>query len=150
VGPVYARLEWADQKLKRVHLALPKDLSKHQISHTNHPTPSETLIWQWLRESLSNPTSAPSFKQLDMTQCTPFQKQVYSGLQKIHCGQTTSYKELANQIGHPNAARAVGTALGNNPFPILIPCHRVIRSDGALGGFSQGLPIKKHLLETEK
>ena len=81
---------------------------------------------------------------------TPFQKKVWAALARIPCGSTSSYKEIAEAIGHPKAYRAVGNANGANPVPILIPCHRVIENNGGLGGYGQGLPFKKRLLEFEK
>lgn len=80
---------------------------------------------------------------------TPFQIKVWKTLCTIPIGQTLSYGKLAKRIGMPKAARAVGNALGANPVPIFIPCHRVIASDGSLGGFSSGLDIKKLLLKKE-
>jgi len=80
---------------------------------------------------------------------TDFQLQVWRTLQKIPYGETTTYGQLARQIGSPEAARAVGLANGSNPIPIIIPCHRVIGSNGDLTGFGGGLPIKKKLLELE-
>jgi len=81
---------------------------------------------------------------------TPFQKKVWSALAKIPYGQTRSYKEIARAIGHPKAFRAVGNANGQNSIPLIIPCHRVIESNGGLGGFGHGVKVKKQLLEFEK
>jgi len=67
---------------------------------------------------------------------TAFQKKVWQELLKIPIGQTRSYKEIAIAIGYPKAARAVANACGKNPYPIKIPCHRAIRSDGSIGGYS--------------
>jgi methylated-DNA-[protein]-cysteine S-methyltransferase len=80
---------------------------------------------------------------------TDFQKKVWAALGAIPYGATLSYGELARRIGHPLAMRAVGGANGRNPIPIIIPCHRVINSDGKLGGYSCGLEIKKSLLDLE-
>ncbi|MBI5755465.1 MAG: uroporphyrinogen-III C-methyltransferase [Nitrospirae bacterium] len=80
---------------------------------------------------------------------TEFQKMVWKMLLKIPYGKTASYKDIAEMIGHPGAARAVGAACGKNPVPIIVPCHRVINSDGRLGGYSGGLRIKKMLLRLE-
>ncbi len=80
---------------------------------------------------------------------TPFQQNVWSALQQIPAGTTTTYAEIANKIGHPKAVRAVGTAIGANPVAYLIPCHRVLRTDGGLGGFRWGLEIKKKILKAE-
>ena len=82
-------------------------------------------------------------------QGTEFQLRVWDSLRKIPYGETTSYGELARRIGKPDAVRAVGTANGSNPIPIIVPCHRVIGSDGSLTGYGGGLPIKEKLLALE-
>ena len=81
---------------------------------------------------------------------TPFQQKVWDELCNIPYGETISYGELARRIGNPNASRAVGLANGSNPIPIVIPCHRVIGSNGKLTGYGGGLPIKEKLLALEK
>jgi methylated-DNA-[protein]-cysteine S-methyltransferase len=78
-----------------------------------------------------------------------FQLEVWKNLQLIPFGETISYGELARRIGKPDAARAVGLANGQNPIAIIVPCHRVIGSDGSLTGFGGGLPIKEKLLRLE-
>lgn len=80
---------------------------------------------------------------------TDFQLLVWRNLQTIPYGETTSYGQLAKRIGKPEASRAVGLANGSNPIPIIIPCHRVIGSNGDLTGFGGGLPLKKRLLALE-
>lgn len=80
---------------------------------------------------------------------TPFQKQVWNIIQQIPYGAVQSYQWIADQIGKPKAVRAVGNAVGANPVSILIPCHRVIRSNGALGGYGGGLERKRQLLALE-
>ncbi len=80
---------------------------------------------------------------------TPFQRSVWEAMRSIPHGDTISYAELANRVGRPGAARAVGQAVGANPVPLLIPCHRVVASDGGLGGFGGGLPMKRALLRQE-
>ena len=81
---------------------------------------------------------------------TPFQERVWQELQKIPYGETISYGELARRIGNPKASRAVGAANGQNPIAIVIPCHRVLGSNGTLTGFGGGLAIKETLLEHER
>lgn len=81
---------------------------------------------------------------------TPFQKAVWEELARIPFGQRVSYGELARRIGRPRAIRAVGAANGANPIAIVIPCHRVIGSDGSLTGYGGGLPIKRWLLDHER
>jgi methylated-DNA-[protein]-cysteine S-methyltransferase len=87
---------------------------------------------------------------LDFSNATPFQRQVWEAARLIPCGETRSYGWIAKQIGKPKAARAVGSALGKNPFLVVVPCHRVIAGDGTLGGFGGGLAMKQKLLEMEK
>jgi methylated-DNA-[protein]-cysteine S-methyltransferase len=81
---------------------------------------------------------------------TEFQKKVWNELCSIAYGDTISYGELARRIGHANASRAVGLANGSNPIPIIIPCHRVIGSNGKLTGYGGGLEIKEKLLALEQ
>jgi methylated-DNA-[protein]-cysteine S-methyltransferase len=86
---------------------------------------------------------------LDFTGGTLFQRQVWQAARCIPFGETRSYQWVASQIGKPRAARAVGQALGKNPFPVIVPCHRVIASGGQLGGFTGGIEMKKRLLKLE-
>lgn len=81
---------------------------------------------------------------------TPFQKKVWSALTRIPYGETRSYQDIAKVIGHPKAFRAVGNANGQNSIPLIVPCHRVIESNGGLGGFGHGIKVKKRLLDLEK
>jgi methylated-DNA-[protein]-cysteine S-methyltransferase len=82
-------------------------------------------------------------------QGTPFERAVWDELKKIPFGETRTYGEIAETLGRPGAARAVGRANGANPIPIVVPCHRVIGSDGSLTGFGGGLDVKSRLLELE-
>lgn len=82
-------------------------------------------------------------------QGTLFQRQVWSVLRRIPWGTTVSYGTIAEAIDQPGAARAVGQVCGNNPCPIVVPCHRVVRADGNLGGFRAGRSVKRWLLELE-
>jgi len=86
---------------------------------------------------------------VDLRQVTPFTARVLAETRRIRFGQVTSYGALAARIGSPGASRAVGGALGRNPVPIIIPCHRVIAQGGRLGGFTGGLPTKRILLGLE-
>lgn len=81
--------------------------------------------------------------------CSPFQRQVLEAEYAIPRGRVSTYGLIATHLGAPGAARAVGRALATNPFPILVPCHRAVRSDGALGGYQGGLAMKRALLEME-
>jgi O-6-methylguanine DNA methyltransferase len=81
---------------------------------------------------------------------TAFQRRVYRAILRIPPGRTRSYQWVARRLGQPGAARAVGNALHRNPFAPRIPCHRVIRCDGTLGGYAGGLAAKRRLLRREK
>lgn len=81
---------------------------------------------------------------------TPFQHRVWAALREIPFGETTSYGELAERIGRPTAARAVGAANGRNPIGIVVPCHRVISSNGTLNGYGGGVRNKEYLLAMER
>ncbi|MBI4688555.1 MAG: methylated-DNA--[protein]-cysteine S-methyltransferase [Nitrospirae bacterium] len=93
-----------------------------------------------------NSSFSQKIKFLDATE---FDEKVWNSLKEIPFGETRTYKWIARQIGNPKAVRAVGRALSRNPMPIVIPCHRVIESNGSIGGFSEGVDIKVRLLEME-
>lgn len=90
-----------------------------------------------------------SLDLLEMGLCGAFQRRVLLAEYAIPRGSVSTYGRIAAHLDAPRAARAVGTALGRNPFPIVIPCHRAVRSDGALGGYRGGLPMKRALLQME-
>lgn len=81
---------------------------------------------------------------------TPFQLRVWEALQTIPYGQTVSYADIAKQIGQPKAVRAVGNAVGNNPITIVVPCHRVVRTGGGLGGYAWGIERKNGYLRMKR
>lgn len=86
---------------------------------------------------------------LDLDRCPPFQRRVLLAEHGIPRGYVSTYGRMARHLGNPSAHRAVGNALARNPFPIVIPCHRALRSDGRMGGFQAGLEMKRRLLEME-
>lgn len=86
---------------------------------------------------------------LDLSQGTVFQRQVWRVLQRVPYGKLRSYQWIAARVGGPQYARAVGNAVGANPLPIIIPCHRIVAQDASLGGFSGGLSMKRKLLSLE-
>lgn len=88
---------------------------------------------------------------LDVADAPVFERRIWAACRKVQWGQTASYKDLAVRVGEPKAARAVGRAMGRNRCPIVVPCHRILRSDGSLGGYSghTGLSFKQRLLEME-
>jgi methylated-DNA-[protein]-cysteine S-methyltransferase len=133
-----AAILWDNDRPLPVHLA-------ELVENPAHPT----LICaeKELNEYFSHKRTAFSVT-LDM-QGTYFQKQVWNALLGIPFGETRSYGQIANQLGNPKATRAVGAANGQNPIPIIVPCHRVIGANGKLTGFGGGLEIKDQLLSLE-
>lgn len=87
---------------------------------------------------------------IDLTALTPFQQQVLRATAHVRYGKLASYAEIARRAGHAGAARATGAAVGANPVPILVPCHRIVASDGTLGGYAGGLRAKRRLLAIER
>jgi O-6-methylguanine DNA methyltransferase len=136
-------LEWSDG-IERAE----RHLHRHIGQWTTEPV-SEIPHWSAaLHDYMSGALHAFTGLPLDPPG-TAFQREVWAALQTIPCGETWSYKALAEAIGRPTSFRAVANANGKNPIPIVIPCHRVIASDGGLGGFSCGLHRKEWLLRHE-
>ncbi len=92
----------------------------------------------------------PPWQIMDMSLLTQLQQSVLFAAFDIPYGQTRSYGDIAKKVGRPQACRFVGTTMGKNPFPIIIPCHRVIKSDGSPGQFGGGTDLKKKLINLEK
>ncbi len=90
-----------------------------------------------------------SFDLLELGSYTAFQKKVWNETFRIPCGKVISYLQLSKRVKASKAARSVGTCMARNPFPLIIPCHRVVRSDGTLGGYYGGLEMKKAILSQE-
>jgi len=133
--------------LRQVHFCNGRHPAKPDSSWEQNP--------KALRETIRQLKAyfAGTLQNFDITlspQGTSFQLEVWKRLREIPYGETISYGELARRIGNPNASRAVGLANGSNPIPIIIPCHRVIGSNGKLTGYGGGLPIKEKLLALER
>lgn len=111
-------------------------------------TPLIKEAYKQLQEYLSGRRS--NFELPLQPEGTEFQQKVWKALQEIPYGKTSSYKEIAINIGNENASRAVGMANNKNPIPIFIPCHRVIGANGKLVGYAGGLDLKEKLLQVEK
>lgn len=107
-----------------------------------------THIWKDL-DSYLRGNDVQFNAEMDISGLTPFVRDVLCELMKIPYGELRSYAWIGERLGYRDASRAVGQAVGKNPIPIIIPCHRVIRQDGAMGGFSSGVHIKKMLLSIE-
>ncbi|MBX7245134.1 MAG: methylated-DNA--[protein]-cysteine S-methyltransferase [Candidatus Sumerlaeaceae bacterium] len=143
--PMPLRLTGTGEALTGVHIFAPSEA----VSVSDAPPASGAL-----RETINQLKAyfAGDLQKFDLplrADGTPFQQKVWKANRQIPYGQTRSYWWVAVRIGDPHSVRAVGGALGANPIPIIIPCHRVVRSDGALGGFSSGLEWKKVLLSHE-
>ena len=102
-----------------------------------------------LKSFLSGAKVVFPLDMLDFSDISPFQEKVLRMEHRVPYGRVTTYGRLAERIGKSGAARAVGNMLARNPFPLIIPCHRAIRSNGTLGGFQGGLALKRSLLEME-
>lgn len=102
-----------------------------------------------IRAQCEGHAAAFDIAMLDLDRCYPFQRKVLRAEFGIPRGRVSTYGRIAARIGHPGAARAVGSALARNPYPLVIPCHRAIRENGTLGGFRGGLSMKRVLLELE-
>jgi methylated-DNA-[protein]-cysteine S-methyltransferase len=105
---------------------------------------------RWLLKSYADGAAVSLEKYpVDLPPCQPLQRETWLALREIPRGETRSYGWLAQRVGRPNAARAIGAAMGANPIPLWLPCHRVVASDGSLHGFGGGLAMKQALLELE-
>ena len=130
---------------KSFETLLIKNLGFHILKNPNHFDGLVEQFQKYFKGKLE------SFQfPLDLRLGTPFQQKVWKGLLTIPYGSTRSYKWLAQNIKHPYSARAVGNANGQNPLSIIIPCHRVVRENGDLGGYTGGIQTKRYLLELEK
>ncbi len=118
------------------------------LNGTEKPTDLTNLAATQLQEYFAGKRS--TFSVPLNPEGTPFQKLVWEALLTIPYGQTRTYKQIAEQIGHPQSFRAVGGANNKNPLPIFIPCHRVIGTDGSLTGYASGTKIKAGLLDLER
>ena len=142
-----------DQYLIRFFLPLPKEDALNLIKK-EFPNAKRTAVAKKLVRDVSNYFKGEKvlFKfPLHMHGLTSFEKSVLQAVAEIPYGKLLTYKDIAKRIGRSKAARAVGRAVGKNPFPLIIPCHRVIRSDGKIGGFSAagGIALKKKMLKLE-
>ncbi|MHC4877134.1 MAG: methylated-DNA--[protein]-cysteine S-methyltransferase [Planctomycetota bacterium] len=149
-----------DGQLTRISIgdANPDDALDHLL-HVDRVAKSEIEVTDWypaLREKMLAYVDgeAVDFADIELVwprPLTEFRQRVLNATRHIPCGHTATYQEIAAQAGSPGAARAVGTAMSSNRFPIVIPCHRVVGSNGGLGGFTspQGIDLKQRLLSME-
>lgn len=140
------RLDWGPQGIRRVALAGP---AARGVRRAAAPSPIRRAADR-LTSHLAGYPDALRDIAVDLSGATPFTRRVYAALRRVPPGKVVTYGELARRVGRPGASRAVGRAMATNPVPLLIPCHRVVQSTGALGGFGMGGPsVKAHLLRIE-
>lgn len=141
------RYEWGKPRIQRI------SLGRESAASSELPAKScpevDTLGDQLCRYLSGEEVNFERLEGLALETLTPFQRQVLLLTCTVPRGSVTSYKRLACALGIPNAPRAVGRALARNPFPLLIPCHRVIRTDGHIGEYGGGSWMKRALLELE-
>lgn len=140
-------LSWNDRGITRLRLPGPH---RKKPDSTNPPPWVRKIIRRIFQYMNGRPTDLASLP-LDMSSIPPFHRKVYKVARTVAPGRTATYQEIATGTGSPHAARAVGQALARNPFAIVVPCHRIVASNGRLGGFSAngGIRTKARLLEME-
>jgi methylated-DNA-[protein]-cysteine S-methyltransferase len=149
-------LGWDEATRLVTHLCLSKDKSTNTLKDKMNDIPStlpqsiRSVIDKLNQYFKGNIRMKFDLKSLDFANLTAFQRQVYLYITNIPPGKTQSYATVALSIGNPKAARAIGRAMAINPFPIIIPCHRIIAGDGTLGGYTGGLKMKEYLLKHEQ
>lgn len=149
-GDKLCLLDWFDDKTNQLSAKLHEPITFTSIDEMSG---NDQKFAQFIMQELDayfNGTLRMFSIPLDVSHGTAFQVKVWQTLMDIPYGQTISYKELATQVGNPNAFRACANANGKNPISLIIPCHRVIASDGGIGGYTGGVHIKKTLLDFEK
>jgi methylated-DNA-[protein]-cysteine S-methyltransferase len=149
------RTQTASPVVRRIFLPSGQGVMKARIREAfpgaiDRPSVAVSLIIDRIVRYLAGNGVEFSLDDLDLGVCGAFQQRVLRLAFQIPRGKVSTYGGLADRLDHPRAARAVGTALARNPFPVIIPCHRAIRGDGTLGGFGGGLKMKRALLEMEE
>jgi methylated-DNA-[protein]-cysteine S-methyltransferase len=148
------RLAWTDRGLARLRLQLLEvgDAEAPKHATGDAPPPAALACIERLRAYFTGAVVDFGDIPLDQSGLTAMDAAIYAVLRAVPFGRTTTYGELPEQAGHPGAARAVGVAMARNPWPIVVPCHRVLAKHGMLGGFSApgGVLTKRRLLELER
>ena len=155
-------LGWTVRGVDRIELPAPDEASLHAAllrrtadrdgeREFRSPPPAVRAVMRRLGRHLKGRSDDFTDVALDLGATSPFARRVYRALRRVPPGKTTTYAALARKAGQPGAARAVGRAVGANPLPLLVPCHRVIRADGKLGGFTAagGARLKARILYAE-
>ena len=150
VGRITLVYEDAPFRVKRILLpGEGRGLLDQNLSFADEGCSALVELSRMVIDHLNGVQTQPPWDILSTEGITPLQQTVYIQTAAIPYGGLASYREIAERIGRPKACRFVGSALAKNPFPILIPCHRVIRSDNKLGGFGGGLALKRLLIDFE-
>ncbi len=149
IGPVM--LAWTDKGISKVKLPNTPALQISPDTKEERPPQWVSLAAEKIKKHLDGEPQQYDDVPLDLQEVTPFNKKVYEALRRLPSGAVITYGDLAARAGSRGAARAVGHAMAVNPLPIVVPCHRVVRSDGTLGQFSalSGTKSKRQLLEME-
>jgi methylated-DNA-[protein]-cysteine S-methyltransferase len=155
-GPIAAlwSVYRSEPKICRILLSKPGISAKHAIKNffpdsAASSCPEINILVEQIEAFLNGEDIQFSLDVLRLDLCSAFKQKVLRAERAIPRGRVSTYNLIAKHLENPNGARAVGTALATNPFPIVIPCHRAIRSDGTLGGYQGGLKMKRTLLEME-
>ena len=155
IGDIH--IEWTNSNRKITRIYLPED----PIFVTNEASTTAVLkkgdklpdllnqVLLKLEHYFTGKKTEFSFELLDVSMYSAFRQRVYRQAHAIPWGETRSYADVASLVESPNSARAVGATMASNPVPIIIPCHRVVSSDGSLRGYRGGLEMKKQLLRIE-
>lgn len=148
IGPIGLRYEAAPFRLQSVDLTPKVEMAVPEVDRGSPPEELEGICRLLLAYFQRVPITPP-WHLLAIDQLTPLEQKVLYETAQISYGTRKTYKYIAGAIGRPGACRFVGSALGKNPFPLIIPCHRVVRSDGRIGHFRSGPTLKKWLLTFE-
>ena len=143
IGPV--GISWTENGINSVVLGC-----KKRSSITQPPAWVRAAIKKIVKHLKGTTDSLKDIK-IDLSSCPAFHREVYRALRRVRPGKVTTYGELASKVGRPGAARAVGSAMAKNPVSLIVPCHRVVKSDGSLGQFTApaGPSLKRRLLDLE-
>ena len=151
-------VEWGSETEKIHRVRLPSvDTTKNEYNLVDHPPLTEQQLPSWVSSIINEfqkyflgYSAKFSLDYLNYDNFTQFQLSVHQHVFAIPCGETRTYSEVADAANSPGAARAVGNTMAGNPFPVIVPCHRVVAQDGGLGGYRGGLDAKKFLLALER
>jgi methylated-DNA-[protein]-cysteine S-methyltransferase len=152
----YCAVAYQDNPFRLIRVFLPRATKKQlkeklegmRVSRNQHPAQAHAIARTIETYYCGRRLSIP-WEHFDFSAFTEKQIKVYRAVAKIPYGQVRSYGDIAGRAGMPGASRFVGNCMARNPYPIFIPCHRVIRGDGTLGGFGGGLDLKQKMLDLE-